>query len=275
MKLQLAVSCLVLGALGFYGCGSDDKSVMPRDGGAPGAGGVGDGGQGSQAAGGSLSVAGKAGATAGGAGGGGEAETAGGAGSSGEAATAGGASGGSNADRGGAPGEGGSADGGSAASVGVGGAGGAATCNLGEVTSAGTQQNLNLFGDIVYFADGATLPAGRYRATYVDGCMKYASSQDWTIHAYPDASYGWWFVGNDTSDKIVAPPGTSGYSVATGAFSEFEACVAANQALPPLEFDFGGGKIGVWLQDSPYSDNLAGQDGRNPKWQLTLLGECQ
>jgi hypothetical protein len=34
-------------------------------------------------------------------------------------------------------------------------------------------------------------------------------------------------------------------------------------------------EIGVWLQDSPYTDNLAGQDGRNPNWKLSLLGECR
>lgn len=149
------------------------------------------------------------------------------------------------------------------------------TCDLGEVASSGTQQNLDLFGTVVYFGEGATLPAGRYRATYVDGCMKYASSQDWTIHAYAGGEpFGWWFVGETSGTKIVPPPGTVGYSAANGAFANFEDCVAANLALPPLEFDFAGGQIGVWLQDSPYTDNLAGQDGRNPKWQLSLLGEC-
>ena len=106
--------------------------------------------------------------------------------------------------------------------------------------------------------------------------MKYASDQDWTIHAYAAAEpFGWWFVGDTTADKITPPPGTVGYSVATGAYASFEDCVAANRALPPLVFDFGGGTIGVWLQDNPYTDNLAGQEGRNPKWQLTLLEECQ
>jgi hypothetical protein len=51
-------------------------------------------------------------------------------------------------------------------------------------------------------------------------------------------------------------------------------CVAANLALEPVELEFAGGRLGVWLQDSPYSDNLAGVDGRNPSWSLTLLGDC-
>jgi hypothetical protein len=166
--------------------------------------------------------------------------------------------------------------GGDAAAGGAGGmAGDGNTCDLGEVASSGTQANLDLFGTVIYFGDGATLPAGRYRATYVDGCMKYGGGQDWTIHAYASAEpFGWWFVGETTADKIVAPPGTVGYATSNGAFATFDECVAANLALAPLEFDFTGGKIGVWLQDSPYSDNLAGADGRNPKWQLTLLAPC-
>jgi hypothetical protein len=159
----------------------------------------------------------------------------------------------------------------------AGAAGAASTCDLGEATSAGTQQNLDLFGTIVYFANGDALPAGRYRATYVDGCMKYGGSQDWTIHAYapnPTNHNQWWFVGDTSDERIVTPPGTSGYGVANGAYAAFEDCVSANLALEPMEFDFSGGKIGVWLEDSPYTDNVAGQDGRNPKWQLTLLEPC-
>lgn len=42
----------------------------------------------------------------------------------------------------------------------------------------------------------------------------------------------------------------------------------------PVDFDFAGGKLGVWLLDSNYGDNLAGEGDRNPKWKLTLLGDC-
>jgi hypothetical protein len=162
-----------------------------------------------------------------------------------------------------------------ASAAGAGGEAGAASCELGEVSSAGTNQNLNLFGTVVYFADGDALPAGRYRITFVDGCMKYSSAQDWTIHAYASAEPdGWWFVGDTTAQKIVVPPGTVGYAVANGAYATFDACVSANLALPPKEFDFAGGKLGVWLQDDNYGDNLAGVDDRNPKWKLTLLGAC-
>jgi len=156
-----------------------------------------------------------------------------------------------------------------------GGDGGDGGCEVGEVASAGTNQNLDLFGNVVYFADGSDLPAGRYRIKYVDGCMKYSSSQAWSVQAYPGAEPdGWWLVGADQTQKVAVPPGTTGFVLESGGFATFEECVAANLDLPASELEFAGGKLGVWLQDSPYADNLAGLDDRNPKWMLTLLGDC-
>jgi hypothetical protein len=54
----------------------------------------------------------------------------------------------------------------------------AGSCDLGTAQNGATAQNLSLFGDVTWFADGAVLPAGRYRISYVDGCMKYGSGQD-------------------------------------------------------------------------------------------------
>jgi hypothetical protein len=182
------------------------------------------------------------------------------------AAGAPGAAGGASAGEGGSsPGEGGTGP------SGEGGGGGADPCDFGEASSAGTNEELNLFGQVVYFADGESLPAGRYRIEYVDGCMKYGGGQDWTIHAYANGSFGWWFVGETTAQQIVLPPGTVGYAASGGAYATFDECVAANLLLAPVEFDFVGGKLGVWLQDSPYSDNVAGVDNRNPKWSLVRL----
>jgi hypothetical protein len=148
------------------------------------------------------------------------------------------------------------------------------SCDLGSAASFATQQSLDLFGQIVYFDDGKTLPAGHYRVQYVDGCMKYSSAQDWAVQAYADGSDAFWLVGATSADRILMPPGTVGILVGSGGFATFDECVAANLALPPEEFDFAGGPIGVWLSDSLYSDNVAGTDGRNPKWSLTLLGDC-
>jgi hypothetical protein len=156
----------------------------------------------------------------------------------------------------------------------------APTCALGSAGSFATQQDLNLFGQITYFDNGAVLSAGHYRVQYIDGCMKYGPGQDWTVHAYSDGSDAFW-LGTVTGDKLFMPPGTAGYTAADdgGAFVSFDDCVAANRALPPKEFDFAGGQLGVWLADSPYSDNMAGvsDDGGidNPQWSLTLLsGAC-
>ena len=149
-----------------------------------------------------------------------------------------------------------------------------AGCSYGSAASLATPGNLNLFGEVAYFADGGALPPGTYEVQYVDGCMKYASSQDWTIHAYADGRDGWWLVGATTAQKYLMPPGTVGYAASNGAFADFAACVAANTLLPPTDFEFDGGVLGVWLQDSPYTDNVAGLDGGNPRWKLTRKGAC-
>lgn len=264
MKHPLTACGALLGCLVLYSCGSDGARADRGSGADSAFAGATDGGA-ESGAGGTKPQAGEGSAGA---------VQAGSAGQSGAHAGGGTSSGESGQANGGGAGE--PSVGGAGGLRDEGGAGGESQCNLGEVQSAGTQQNLDLFGTVVYFSDGAELPAGRYRAKYVDGCMQYGSGQAWTIHAYAGGNpcCGWWFVGDTADQRIVNPPGTVGYTPANGAFSSFDECVAANQALPPLEFDFAGGKLGVWLEDVPYSDNLAGQDGRNPKWQLTQLSEC-
>lgn len=147
---------------------------------------------------------------------------------------------------------------------------GTALCDLGAAGSFATADDLNLFGQIVYYEDGGALPPGRYRATYVDGCMKYDFVFGWQVQATAPApnAGGFWFVGDTSDDRIAMAPGQ------LSMYGAFDDCVTANLATPPQEFDFDGGKMGVWLSDNPYSDNLAGTDGRNPKWQLTYLAKC-
>src|SRR5215207_8503848 len=62
----------------------------------------------------------------------------------------------------------------------------AAECDLGTATNSAAATEPSLFGQIVPFADGASMPAGRYRIEYIGGCFKYAPWQWWAIHA--DAS---------------------------------------------------------------------------------------
>jgi hypothetical protein len=256
MRNGLLLSVLGLTALGLVSnaCSSDSSS----DAAGSEAGQAGEnerGGSGSSNVGGSTSHGGSAG------------ERASASGAAGEVAAMGGAGEGG----GGTASDAGAAGGGmGGAQTGEGGSGGADRCDFGEASSAGTDEALNLFGEVVYFANGEALPAGHYRIQYIDGCMQYSSGQAWAVHAYADGSVGWWFVGESTADRVVMPPGTVTYST----FATFDECVAANLLLPASEFDFAGGKLGVWLADSPYSDNLAGVDNRNPKWSLVRV-DCE
>ena len=138
-------------------------------------------------------------------------------------------------------------------------------CDLGTVVS-------DVFGQVVYFAGGASLPKGHYTITYVDGCMKYSSSQGWTVNAYAAGPDVYWLVTGPSQQTLIVPPGTVGYIAGSGAFTNFDDCVNANLALPPIGFDFAGGTLGVWLADDPYSDNVPGESGRNPTWHLSA---CQ
>jgi hypothetical protein len=147
-------------------------------------------------------------------------------------------------------------------------------CDIGSAASFATNQTLDIFGRPTYYADGGSLPPGHYRVAYVDGCMKYSAAQDWAVNAYQGDPDSWWLVGATTADRILVPPGTVGFLVGAGGFATFDDCVAANHEVPPLEFQFDGGPLGVWLQDNPYSDNVAGVNGRNPRWDLALLGDC-
>src|SRR5580692_1891090 len=125
------------------------------------------------------------------------------------------------------------------------------------------------------FANGASLAPGRYVVTYVDGCMKYSTSQDWTVNAYalgnPAGTDHWWFMSQGNLVESVIPPGTVGYLAGQGGYATFDECVQANLALPPVELTIPGGTLGVWLEDDPYEDNSTGPDGRAPAWSLECV----
>lgn len=145
---------------------------------------------------------------------------------------------------------------------------GDAGCNVGTAQNNATSGTLDLFGAIVYFNNGGSLPAGTYQATYLGGCMKYASDQGWAVHAYAEPGLGWYAVGNSSDQRLAHLPGAVGYS----AYPVFADCVAAGLNMPAVQFQHAGGKIGVWLYDTGYGDNLPGPDGNNPKWRLSRLG---
>ncbi|HMV67045.1 MAG TPA: thrombospondin type 3 repeat-containing protein [Myxococcota bacterium] len=145
--------------------------------------------------------------------------------------------------------------------------------DAGEVVAA--PASVDLFGQIAWFADGASLPAGRYRVSYVDGCMRYNPSQGWAVHAFDDGRVGWWMVGATAAERYAMAPGTIGYLLGEGAYATFDACVEANLALPPVELDLPGGPLGIWLADNPYVDNVAGEDGRSPQWRVERVDACR
>jgi len=143
-------------------------------------------------------------------------------------------------------------------------------CSLGAASSSATGTSLENFGNIAYFAGGSALPPGPYRLAYEDGCLKYGLFQDWTVHN--TAFSGFWLVGENRDDHVLRPPGTQGAFEAMGAFSTYEACVAANRTLAPVSFMHRGGALGIVLDDTPFFDNTTGP--ANPRWRLEQTGTC-
>lgn len=145
-------------------------------------------------------------------------------------------------------------------------------CEVGSVTSLATPTSLDLFGTVLYFANGAVLPAGNYRLKNTGGCLKYGPGQNWCVHAYPNGEVAWWVVGETTDIRYFMPPGTYGFTTANRdvGYPDYAQCDAANRALPAHEFAFPGGKLGIWLKDLIYGDNTSGT-GKNPSWTLTKV----
>jgi hypothetical protein len=137
-----------------------------------------------------------------------------------------------------------------------------AVCDYGTIVS-------DVFGATVFWAGGAALPPGHYRVTYVDGCMKYSSSQQWTVNAYPDGPDTLYVVA-DGGAPVAPAPGTVGFLQGQGGFATFDECVSGNLSQDAaLELDWPGGPLGLKLLDDPYSDNVAGDSGRNPAYRLS------
>jgi hypothetical protein len=122
---------------------------------------------------------------------------------------------------------------------------------------------------VSYFGGGADLPAGRYSLTYVSGCIKYNGYSNFTVNGA--SNYEYWLVGATTSDEIAVAPGTDAVGLPFG-YTNYSDCVTANLALAPLDFDFDGGKLGVYSDDFQPSDNVEGPDGGAPTWRLS--GAC-
>lgn len=129
--------------------------------------------------------------------------------------------------------------------------------------------SLDIFGKTVYFAGGAEFPRGLYEVRYLQGCVKYYRTYGWNVNLEPDVA--WWLVEGNPSERLLQAPGITGQPLSNAEFVDFDECVAANLRLPPVQFDFSGGSLGIMLVDSIYGDNIGGLDGENPAWSLTLL----
>jgi hypothetical protein len=145
-------------------------------------------------------------------------------------------------------------------------------CDLGLAHGDSVGGTIRLFD-----AEGNPLPAGHYRISYTNGCMIYGSGQPFTVHAYQPsidaAAYATWTLVNAEAGFVsVRLPGYWIYGPdAAAPPADYNACVALNLTAPPVEFDYGGGvPLGVVVNDSPLSDNIAGPDGGDPTWRLEL-----
>jgi hypothetical protein len=158
-----------------------------------------------------------------------------------------------------------------------------------DLGDAASPESTDVSGQTTWFARGASLPAGDYTVTYVDGCMKFNAAHAWSVHAYADGRAAWWLVGATPDLFQQMAPGTVGFRPDEGGFAVFSDCVNANLGLALTIGDFPGGPLGLWLtdyedpedhladyQDNPpsYGDNIAGEGGRNPRWRLDRVGAC-
>ena len=124
-----------------------------------------------------------------------------------------------------------------------------------------------------WFDGGQSFPPGEYVVRYEGGCMKYSSSQGWTVHKY-DASSGssiaWHLITVSFNFLMPAlPPPQVLY------YADYEACVTGNKDPSHREATFThvGGPIGFFLLGSSgdYENNIAGaslSQGANPTWSL-------
>ena len=116
-----------------------------------------------------------------------------------------------------------------------------------------------------YFAAGADLPAGPYRVTYVDGCIRYDPTIYWWA-VNGSFNFEYMLAGATTADAIQVAPGV----VSLPGNTSFDDCVAASQGLS-VDITLAGGKLGIYNNDFKPSDNLPSMSGENPTWRLERL----
>lgn len=137
----------------------------------------------------------------------------------------------------------------------------ACTVDWGNVTpdiNSGTRSYWNLAQDI---------PAGNYRIAYVNGAVRYNASGEWWLNHDNNSPFGGYRIAYNNDAATAVFPGTASSTDGTHFFSQAE--VEAANAGRSITFAHTGGRIGVYLSDQPYADNLPGSP--NPTFKLETL----
>lgn len=111
-----------------------------------------------------------------------------------------------------------------------------------------------------YFGSSFNYPAGFYRVTYTGGALQYNPAFDFGLN--DSAIHRFTILYNDGAVEVVAPA-LDYQKFAT------QAALESHNAGQFVEFTHAGGKIGVYLEDFPYSDNVPGSP--NPTYQLSRI----
>lgn len=100
-----------------------------------------------------------------------------------------------------------------------------------------------------YFNSGASWPSGIYRVTYIEGALRYNEMFDWGLN--DSALHRFTILYNDGAAEAIAP--SLDYQKLAS-----QVAIEVHNAGQFVEFTHTGGKIGVFLEDFPYSDNVPG-----------------
>jgi len=127
----------------------------------------------------------------------------------------------------------------------------------------------DVFGSIVYFNGGKTLPPGSYTISYIGGCSGYWIWEDtWDVNFFSGWP-SWYLVGKTTTERIdKLPPTEPSYP-----YNSFDECVDGNlDSTSDVVFSLKQASVvGIWFGDDVYGDNTAGHP--SPTWILQY-NEC-
>lgn len=115
---------------------------------------------------------------------------------------------------------------------------------------------------ITYWDSGNDIPAGIYRVAYFNGAWISPGPIYLVGDGVPAAGKGrgYYIKFDDGAQEVAFPP--------SGLYSSQAECEAAN-AGASITFAHTGGKIGMYLHDSPYNDNTDGSP--NPTFKLETI----